>query len=66
MAMPTTTAGRCDRGVTHLTAEEREVLYALGCGLGDAEIAAALVLPEEVVAERLGRVLGKLGLRDRA
>ncbi|GGZ19639.1 hypothetical protein GCM10010300_74640 [Streptomyces olivaceoviridis] len=66
MAMPTTTAGRCDRGVTGLTAEEREVLYALGCGLGNAEIAAALVLSEQVVAERLGRVLEKLGLRDRA
>ncbi|MFG2933845.1 BTAD domain-containing putative transcriptional regulator [Streptomyces achromogenes] len=64
--MPTTTAGRCDRAVTGLTAEEREVLYALGCGLGDAEIAAALALPEHVVAERLGHVLGKLGLRDRA
>ncbi|MGZ0201477.1 BTAD domain-containing putative transcriptional regulator [Streptomyces sp. RM1] len=64
--MPTRTAGRCDRGVTGLTAEEREVLYALGCGLGDDEIAAALVLPEQVVAERLGHVLGKLGLRDRA
>ncbi|GAA5053688.1 hypothetical protein GCM10023336_24250 [Streptomyces similanensis] len=66
MAMPTTTADRAGRGAAFLTAEEREVLYALGCGLGNAEIAAALVLPEGAVAERLDRVLGKLGLRDRA
>ncbi|MGW3357552.1 BTAD domain-containing putative transcriptional regulator [Streptomyces bungoensis] len=64
--MPTTTPAGGDPGVTALTTEEREVLYALGCGLGDAEIAGALALPEHVVAERLGRVLGKLGLRDRA
>lgn len=41
------------------------MFYALGCGLGDAEIANALTLTEQVVAERLGRVLVKLGLRDR-
>ncbi|MFF8592269.1 BTAD domain-containing putative transcriptional regulator [Streptomyces sp. NPDC015220] len=64
--MPTTTAAQGSPGSTVLTAEEREVLHALGCGLGDAEIAAVLALSEQVVAERLGRVLGKLGLRDRA
>ncbi|MFR9798745.1 BTAD domain-containing putative transcriptional regulator [Streptomyces sp. MS06] len=64
--MPTTTVVRCDRGVTDLTAEERRVLYALGCGLRDSEIADVLALPEGAVAERLGQVLGKLGLRDRA
>ncbi|MFC9649650.1 BTAD domain-containing putative transcriptional regulator [Streptomyces sp. NPDC056937] len=53
-------------GITDLTAQEREVLYALGCGLGDTEIAAALALTERVVTGRLGRVLVKLGLRDRA
>ncbi|WP_225827012.1 BTAD domain-containing putative transcriptional regulator [Streptomyces naphthomycinicus] len=64
--MPTTTAAQGTKGGTVLDPEEREVLYALGCGLGDAEIAGTLALPEHVVAERLGRVLGKLGLRDRA
>ncbi|MFH8801242.1 BTAD domain-containing putative transcriptional regulator [Streptomyces sp. NPDC017936] len=64
--MPTTTAARGVPGGTVLTAEEREVLYALGCGLGDAEIAGVLALPERVVAERLAGVLGKLGLSDRA
>ncbi|MFH9659642.1 BTAD domain-containing putative transcriptional regulator [Streptomyces sp. NPDC017248] len=64
--MPTTIAARGTPGGTVLTAQEREVLRALGCGLADTEIAAVLDLPEYVVAERVGRVLGKLGLRDRA
>ncbi|MGW8356575.1 BTAD domain-containing putative transcriptional regulator [Streptomyces wedmorensis] len=45
---------------------ERRVLSAVGCGLRDDEIAAALDLPEETVADDLARVLVKLGLRDRA
>ncbi|MFJ3881165.1 BTAD domain-containing putative transcriptional regulator [Streptomyces sp. NPDC090077] len=45
---------------------EREVLAAVGCGLRDDEIAAALALPEESVAEHLARILVKRGLRDRA
>ncbi|WP_128428762.1 BTAD domain-containing putative transcriptional regulator [Streptomyces cyaneus] len=51
---------------TALTAQERELLYALGCGLGDAEIAGALALPEHAVPGQLGRILVKLGLPDRA
>ncbi|MFE3505810.1 BTAD domain-containing putative transcriptional regulator [Kitasatospora sp. NPDC059160] len=46
--------------------QERAVLRAVGCGLRDDEIAAALALTEEAVAGALARVLGKLGLRDRA
>lgn len=42
------------------------MLYALGCGLADAEIADALSLPERAVAGQLGRLLVKLGLPDRA
>ncbi|WP_112490067.1 BTAD domain-containing putative transcriptional regulator [Streptomyces bacillaris] len=49
-----------------LTHHERQVLSAVGCGLRDDEIAAALALPEEAVAGHLARVLVKLGLRDRA
>ncbi|MZE54207.1 transcriptional regulator, partial [Streptomyces sp. SID5770] len=45
---------------------EREVLSAVGCGLRDDEIAAALAVPEDAVAEHLARILVKLGLRDRA
>ncbi|ARF58449.1 BTAD domain-containing putative transcriptional regulator [Streptomyces gilvosporeus] len=63
--MPTTaTTGQPP--VTTLTPQEREMLHAVGRGLRDAEIAAALALPEDAVAGRLARVLGKLGLRDRA
>ncbi|MGW1954212.1 BTAD domain-containing putative transcriptional regulator [Streptomyces sp. NPDC001920] len=64
--MPTTTARQPRPSVTVLTAQEREVLYALGCGLEDTEIAEALALPEHVVTQRLHRVLGKLALPDRA
>ncbi|MBT2423290.1 winged helix-turn-helix domain-containing protein [Streptomyces sp. ISL-22] len=64
--MPTTTAPQGRPGVYALTAQEREVLHALGCGLGDAEIAEALALPEHAVAGHLGRILLKLGLPDRA
>ena len=65
--MPTTTTpqGRRPDAIA-LTAQERQVLYALGCGLGDAGIAEALALPEPVVAGHLGRILKKLGLPDRA
>ncbi|MGK5640303.1 BTAD domain-containing putative transcriptional regulator [Streptomyces sp. URMC 126] len=45
--------------------QERDVLAAVGCGLRDDEIAAALAIPEDAVAERLARVLAQLGLRDR-
>ncbi|MFE2970383.1 BTAD domain-containing putative transcriptional regulator [Streptomyces sp. NPDC059340] len=64
--MPTTTAPHGRPTVTALTPQEREVLYALGCGLEDAEIADVLALPEHVVSGHLGRVLVKLDLRDRA
>lgn len=68
--MPTTTAPQGHPSATALTphaltSQERELLYALGCGLEDAEIADALALPEHEVAGQLGRVLVKLGLRDR-
>ncbi|MFH9349689.1 BTAD domain-containing putative transcriptional regulator [Kitasatospora sp. NPDC017646] len=53
-------------GATALGLQEREVLHAVGCGLRDDEIAAALGVSEEVVAGHLARILGKLGLRDRA
>ncbi|OEJ35219.1 BTAD domain-containing putative transcriptional regulator [Streptomyces subrutilus] len=63
--MPTT-AVPARPEVTALTAPERRVLYAAGCGLRDAEIAKALALPEPEVAGLLGRVLAKLALPDRA
>lgn len=51
---------------TALRLQERQVLSAVGCGLRDEEIAAALAIPEDAVAEHLARILVKLGLRDRA
>ncbi|MCC3774882.1 BTAD domain-containing putative transcriptional regulator [Streptomyces sp. UNOB3_S3] len=60
----TTTAGR--QAVTTLGRQERDVLYAVGCGLRDDEIATALAIPEEAVAGHLTRILAALGLRDRA
>ncbi|MFE6051459.1 BTAD domain-containing putative transcriptional regulator [Kitasatospora sp. NPDC056446] len=63
--MPTTaTTSRPSAAL--LGCQERKVLHAVGCGLRDDEIAAALAVPEDAVAGHLARILVKLGLRDRA
>ncbi|MER7110077.1 BTAD domain-containing putative transcriptional regulator [Streptomyces sp. NPDC000229] len=63
--MPTTAT--TDRpATTVLGHQERQVLSAVGCGLRDDEIATALAITEDAVAEHLARILVKLGLRDRA
>ncbi|MFJ2722668.1 response regulator [Streptomyces sp. NPDC087437] len=54
-----------DPRLRSLTDREREILVAIGKGWSNGEIAARFVLSESTVKTHVGRVLAKIGARDR-
>jgi DNA-binding NarL/FixJ family response regulator len=57
--------GGADPRLAALTEREREVLQLVGRGMSNKELAAALHLAEATVKTHVGRILAKVGARDR-
>ncbi len=62
---PRTAGAAADPRWVALTDREREILIAIGAGWTNGEIADRLVLSESTVKTHVGRVLAKVGARDR-
>jgi DNA-binding NarL/FixJ family response regulator len=58
-------SGPAPSGLAGLTDREREVLVQVAAALSNAEIATRLFVSEATVKTHVGRILAKLGLRDR-
>jgi DNA-binding NarL/FixJ family response regulator len=59
------TPGPADPRLGTLTERERQILVAIGQGWTNGEIADRLVLSESTVKTHVGRVMAKIGARDR-